>query len=91
MRYAWSFFLSCGLLVLSGCGSKPPMDTSVPISEVAPELVQVAEKTLPGVKFERARKKMVKGEEVYEIRGKLPNGKIKEVEVNAAGQVIAVE
>jgi hypothetical protein len=91
MPHAWSFFLTCGLLVLGGCGSTPPKDTSVPISEVAPELVQVAQKTLPGVKFETARKKMVKGEEVFEIRGKLPNGKIREVEVNAAGQVIAIE
>ena len=91
MRYLWSFLLPCCLLVLNGCGSKPATDTSVPISEVAPELVQVAQQTLPGVKFETARKKTVKGEEVFEIRGKLPNGKIKEVEVNAAGQVIAVE
>jgi uncharacterized membrane protein YkoI len=84
--------LLCFLLVLCGCGSPPAAsNTDVPLSEVAPELLRIAEKTLPGVKFESARKKKVKGEDVLEIRGKLPNGKIREVEVNAAGKVIEIE
>jgi uncharacterized membrane protein YkoI len=85
-------YLLCFLLVLCGCGSSPAAsNTDVPLSELAPELMQVAQKTLPGVKFESARKKKVKGEEVFEIRGKLPNGKIREVEVNAAGKVVEIE
>jgi len=53
--------------------------------------VQVAEKTLPNVKFDSARKIEVNGEAVYEIRGKMPNGKIREVEVSASGNVVEVE
>ena len=36
-------------------------------------------------------KKVVNGEEVFEIRGKQPNGKVREVEVNQAGNVIEIE
>jgi hypothetical protein len=74
-----------------GCGSKTAPDPTIPLSEVAPQLVEVAQKTLPDVKFESARKKLVNGEEVFEIRGKLPNGKVREVEVSKSGQVIEVE
>ena len=55
------------------------------------ELVKVAQEKLPNVKFESVRKIKVKGEDVYEIRGKQPNGKVREVEVSDAGQVLEVE
>jgi hypothetical protein len=88
MRFA-VFFLA---LAACGCGSHTaPTNEFIPVTELAPELRKVAEKTLPDVKFESARKKIVKGEEVFEIRGKQPNGKIREVELNAAGTVIEVE
>jgi hypothetical protein len=84
-----------GLVLLSsccGCGAKPEVpNPEVSLDEVAPELLQVATKTLPGVKFESARKKKVGGEEVFEIRGKLPNGKVREVEVSVSGKVVEVE
>jgi hypothetical protein len=83
------------LLVLAmavGCGAKSPATNNfVPLAEVAPELVKVAEKTLPNVKFDSARKIKVNGEDVFEIRGKMPNGKIREVEVSAAGRVVEIE
>jgi hypothetical protein len=82
----------CFSLLLCGCGSKPTANNvDVPLADVAPELLQVAKKTLPEVKFDSARKKQFRGEEVFEIRGKMPNGKIREVELNAAGQVIEIE
>jgi hypothetical protein len=80
------------LAVGAGCGSKPAAKSEfVPVAEIQPELVKVAEKALPNVKFENARKIKVNGEDVYEIRGKMPNGKIREVEVSAAGKVVEVE
>jgi hypothetical protein len=92
MRSFLPFFISSALsLGLLGCGSKAPADPSIPLAEVAPQLVEVAQKTLPDVKFESARKKLVNGEEVFEIRGKLPNGKVREVEVSGSGQVVEVE
>jgi hypothetical protein len=85
-------YLAVLALVVAGCGTKQDApNTFVPISEVQPDLVKIAEKTLPDVKFENARKIKVNGEDVYEIRGKMPNGKIREVEVSAAGKVVEVE
>jgi hypothetical protein len=78
-------------LALAGCGGQPTVNEFVPLAEVAPELVQVAQKKLPDVKFDSARHKKVNGEDVYEIRGMQANGKIREVEVSAAGNVIEVE
>jgi hypothetical protein len=79
-------------LIVCGCGSgSAPKNEFVPVADIAPELKQVAEKTLPNVKFESARKIKVNGEDVFEIRGKMPNGKIREVEVSASGKVVEVE
>lgn len=79
-------------LVVCGCGSSSaPKNEFVPVADIAPELKQVAEKTLPNVKFDSARKIKVHGEDVFEIRGKMPNGKIREVEVSASGKVVEVE
>ncbi len=79
-------------LLLCGCGSSSaPKNEFVPVADIAPELKIVAEKTLPNVKFESARKIKVNGEDVFEIRGKMPNGKIREVEVSTSGKVIVIE
>ena len=87
MRYA-----ALCLLLLSGCGAKQDAPNEfVPVSEIQPELTKVAEKALPNVKFESARKIKVNGEDVFEIRGKMPNGKIREVEVSANGKVVEIE
>ena len=88
LRYFPLFVLLCSL----GCGSsKPKEKEAVGIADVAPDLLEVAKKTLPEVKFDSARKIKVDGEDVFEIRGKQPNGKIREVEVSASGKVIEVE
>ncbi len=86
MRYALL------LILLAGCGAKQSAPNQfVPIAEIEPQLVKVAEETLPDVKFESARKIQVNGEDVFEIRGKMPNGKIREVEVSVSGKVVEVE
>ena len=66
---------------VAGRGPRRAKSQFVPIAEVAPELVTIAQKQLPDVKFESARKIKVRGQDVFEIRGKQPNGKIREVEV----------
>ncbi len=88
MRYAILVVLIC---LICGCAAKEAETTVVPIAEVSPELVTVAQKTLPNVKFSSARKIQVNGEDVYEIRGTMPSGKIREVEVSVSGKVVEVE
>ncbi len=85
-------YLICLSFLLCGCGAQPaPTNVNVPLAELAPGMLDAAKKKLPDVTFDSARKKKVKGEEVFEIRGKQPNGKIREVEFNSAGVVIEVE
>jgi hypothetical protein len=79
------------LLLFVGCSAKAPTNAWMPIADVPADLQAVAQKALPNVKFETARKINVHGEERLEIRGKLPNGKIREVEVTPAGEVREIE
>jgi hypothetical protein len=79
------------MLVCAGCATKEAETTVVPLAEIAPELLNVAQKTLPDVKFKSARKIQVNGEDVFEIRGTMPNGKVREVEVSVSGKVVEVE
>ncbi len=89
MRRSIALLLS---LAVAGCGRQPaPKNAFVPIAEIDPALVKKAQAELPGVKFDSARKIQVYGQDAYEIRGKAANGKIREVEVTAAGEVLEVE
>ena len=74
-----------------GCESRPKADQVVPMDQVPASLLDVARKTLPGVTFEVAYKMKVDGKDAYEIRGKTKEGKTREVEVSATGEVIEVE
>ena len=78
------------VLILTGCGSQPAPTTTVPLSEIEPTVIASAQKSLPKVKFDSARKIQFGTEEVLEIRGKLPNGKVREVKVSSSGQVLEV-
>jgi hypothetical protein len=84
------FFPILLLVVCLGCGTRPAPTSLVPMDEVAPELLKVAQKTAPNVKFDHARKITFRGEDVIEIRGRLPNGKVREVKVTDAGKVVEV-
>ena len=80
------------LLAALGCGGEELEPAhSVPIDQVPPELMEVARKQLPGLKFDRAYKIEVNGKDAYEIRGKDSRGKIREVELSQDGEVIEVE
>ncbi len=77
--------------LVAGCGGEKELETPVKIEEVPPALVKVAEKELPGVKFDSAYKEKKDGKDVYELRGKTKEGKIRDIEVNADGKVIEVD
>jgi hypothetical protein len=80
------------LIFALGCTSSPPKsDEIVPIAEVPANVMEVARKQLPGYTFETAYKMKIDGKDAYEVRGKDKRGKVREVEVSAAGEVIAIE
>jgi hypothetical protein len=53
--------------------------------------MEVARKQLPGYTFDTVYKMKIDGKDAYEVRGKDKKGKVREVEVSATGEVIAVE
>jgi hypothetical protein len=74
--------------VVVGCGERNAKAELVPLEQVPEPLVTKAKETLPDVKFDHARK-LSNGN--YEIRGKMKNGKIREVEMKPNGEVIEIE
>ena len=83
--------LSLSFLAMFGCGEQRENDESIPFDKVPPSIVKIAEQKLPGVKFETAYKETKNGKEVYELRGKTKEGKIRDMEITADGQVLEVD
>jgi hypothetical protein len=81
---AFGFAFGCG-------GTRPKSDPVVPIEEVPPKVMDVARKQLPGFTFDTVYKMKIDGKDAFEVRGKDKRGKVREVEVSADGEVIAVE
>jgi hypothetical protein len=87
-----TFFYLSLMIFASGCEkSQPPGDDLVPIEQVPPKVMEVARQQLPGFTFDTVYKMKVDGKEAYEVRGKDKRGKVREVEVSATGEVLAVE
>jgi uncharacterized membrane protein YkoI len=80
------------LIFFLGCASRPPeSDPIIPIEEVPANVMEVARKQLPGYTFDTAYKMKIDGKDAYEVRGKDKRGKVREVEVSADGEVLAIE
>ena len=83
-RYAWSLLLCLGL----GCGNQAPKAEQVPLDKVPANVLSKAKEVLPEVKFETAVRRSDGG---LEIRGKDPQGKVRDVEFSAQGEFLEVE
>jgi|GraSoiStandDraft_4_1057263.scaffolds.fasta_scaffold73546_2 hypothetical protein len=79
------------LLFATGCGGAMSSGTTMPIDKVPANLIEVANKKVPGLKLENAYVFESDGKKIYEIRGTNAKGKIIEVEVDETGKVVAVE
>jgi hypothetical protein len=75
-----------------GCANSPPeSDPIIPIEQVPANVMEVARKQLPGYTFDTAYKVKIGGKDAYEVKGKDKRGKVREVEVSATGEVLAIE
>ena len=85
--------LACCASVLAapGCERQPASDQIVPIDQVPANLMEIARKELPGINFDTVYKMKVDGKDAYEIRGKNKQGKVREVELSASGEVLEIE
>ena len=79
------------MVVVVGCENEPKSDDIVPIEQVPANVMEVARKQLPGYTFDTVYKMKIDGKDAYEVRGKDKRGKVREVEVSATGEVIAIE
>lgn len=81
------------LMVLSiGCSKPPgPKNQVVPLDQVPQAAVEAAQQKLPDIKFQTAWKKNIGDEEVYELRGKNAQGRIREAEVYGDGRIYEIE
>ena len=87
-----TFPLALAPIILAfGCENEPKAEQIVPMEQVPAKVMEVARKELPGYTFDTAYKMKIDGKDVYEVRGKDKKGKIREVEVFATGEVLAVE
>jgi uncharacterized membrane protein YkoI len=85
------FFVGPLTLLLLGCESEPKADQIVPIEQVPQKVMEVARRELPGYTFDTVYKMKIDGKDAYEVRGKDKRGKVREVEVSATGEVLAIE
>jgi hypothetical protein len=79
------------LAALLGCEGQPPADQIIPVEQVPANVLEVAKKQLPGLKIDTAYKMKVDGKDAFEVRFKDRRGKVREVEVSATGEVLAIE
>lgn len=80
-------FLSAVLAIVAGCAQQAK-DAPVSLEQVPEEFVKTAKDQLPEVRFEQAIKR---GDGSYEIRGRDKQGKVRDVELNAKGEVTEIE
>ena len=83
--------VGCGLALLvlaAGCNRSDSTGTVVPLQEVPAPLMKIAREKLPDVSFSDARKK---SDGSFEIRGKTRTGKVREIELSSAGEVLDIE
>ena len=80
------------LLLASACSKAPgPKDQVVPLEQVPQAAVEAAQKELPDIKFQTAWKKKIGDEDVYELRGKNAQGRVREAEVYPDGRIYEIE
>ena len=78
-------------LMALGCSEEIERGEAIPLDQLPPGAMDLAQKSLPGVKFDLARKARYRGQDAIEIRGKDKTGKIREVEVDTSGKLLEIE
>ncbi len=74
-----------------GCGEEVEHLEPVALDRLPEGVLEAAGKSLPDVKFDRARKAKFNGQDAFEVIGKDKRGKTREVEVSTSGKVLDVE
>lgn len=84
-------FTSGVLLLATGCGEIFEETEMVPIDKVPEAVMKVAKEKLPDVTFDTAWTEKEGDTTVYEVRGKSPDGKTRDIKVSPDGKVLEVD
>ena len=77
-------------LTLSACFDKEN-DIDIAISEVPTSIITIVQNTLPGISLTEAEKEVKDDTVIYELEGKLINGKEYEIKITENGTIIKIE
>ncbi len=77
-------------MALSACSDKDN-DIKIPLSAVPASVLTVVQNTLPGISLTEAEKEVKEDSVIYELEGKLINGKEYEIEIAENGTIIKIE
>ena len=77
-------------IVLSACVDKSN-EVEIPISEVPASIITIVQNTLPGISLTEAEKETKDESVIYELEGKLINGKEYEIKIAEDGTIIKIE
>lgn len=91
--YAHSQILAAVLfsaIALTACSDKNS-EVEIPVSDVPANIITIVQNTLPGITLTEAEKEVKDETVIYELEGKLINGKEYEIKVTADGTIIKIE
>jgi uncharacterized membrane protein YkoI len=77
-------------MTLAACFDKDN-DIEIALSEVPTNIITIVQNTLPGITLTEAKKEVKNESVIYELEGKLINGKEYEVTITEDGTIIKIE
>lgn len=77
-------------ITLTACTGKSS-EIEIPVSEVPAKIVSIVQNALPGITLTEAEKETRDETVIYELEGKLINGKEYEIKIAADGTIIKIE
>ena len=75
---------------LTACFDKSN-EEDIPLSEVPSNIITIVQNTLPGISLTEAEKETKDDSVIYELEGKLINGKEYEIKIAADGTIIKIK
>ena len=78
------------LTVTSAC-SDESNDVDIPVSEVPANIINIVQNALPGIVLSEAEKEIKDSTVVYELEGKLINGKEYDIKITASGTILKIK
>lgn len=82
--------LGAVITAITACGDNKN-ETEIPVSEVPANIINIVQNTLPGIVLSEAEKEVNNHTVIYELEGKLINGKKYEIEIDSSGTIIKIE